>query len=93
MSFDETCKAMADPVRRRILELLREGTMTAGQIAARFSLSDATVSYHLNQLKKAGLVFETRRKNFIDYQLNTSVLEELLLWVTQLRQEDDHEKE
>ncbi|MDO4812071.1 MAG: autorepressor SdpR family transcription factor [Eubacteriales bacterium] len=85
MSFSETMKALSDPVRREILNLLKGGSMTAGDIAAQFEMTGATVSYHLSQLKKAGLVFESREKNFIHYSLNASVLEEVLLWLQELK--------
>lgn len=89
MGFPETFKALADPVRREILLMLREKRMSAGEIAAAFELTGATVSYHLSQLKKAELVFETREKNFIYYELNISVFEELMLWLTQFRREQE----
>ena len=92
MGFGETFKALSAPVRRDILTLLKGGKLAAGEIASRFDLTGATISYHLNILKRAGLVFETREKNFIYYQLNTSVLEDVLLWITDLRGEETHEK-
>ena len=85
MGFSETMKALSDPVRREILNMLKGGSMTAGDIAARFDMTAATVSYHLAQLKKAGLVSEKREKNFIYYRLNASVLEEVLLWIQTLK--------
>lgn len=85
MSFAETFKALSDPVRREILNLLKGGSLTAGEIAGRFDMTGATVSYHLSQLKKAGLVHESRQKNYIYYSLNASVLEEVLLWLQDLR--------
>ncbi|MBP5749793.1 MAG: winged helix-turn-helix transcriptional regulator [Firmicutes bacterium] len=85
MGFSETMKALSDPVRREILNMLKGGSMTAGDIAARFDMTAATVSYHLAQLKKAGLVSEKREKNFIYYSLNASVLEEVLLWIQTLK--------
>lgn len=75
MGFSETMKALSDPARREILNMLKNGRMTAGDIAGRFDMTNATVSYHLSQLKKAGLIFESREKNFIYYSLNASVLE------------------
>ena len=78
MSFAETFKALSDPARREILLLLRGGRMSAGEIAGHFEMTGATVSYHLSVLKKADLVFETREKNFIYYELNTSVVEEVM---------------
>ena len=84
MSFSETMKALADPARREILNILKQGSKTAGEIASSFDMTGATVSYHLSQLKKAGLVTERREKNFIYYSLNASVLEEVLLWIQSL---------
>ena len=85
MAFSDTFKALADPVRREILTLLRKGRMSAGEIASNFGLTGATVSYHLSTLKKADLISETREKNYIYYQLNTSVVEEVMLWLSELR--------
>lgn len=83
MGFAETFKALSDPVRREILILLKKGSLTAGDIGQHFNMTGATISYHLSQLKKAGLVFETRHKNFIIYELNASVFEETMLWLAQ----------
>ena len=80
MSLKETFKALSDPVRRDILELLKAGSMRAGDIAAQFQLGQATISYHLSLLKQTGLIRERREKNYIYYELNASVFEELLLW-------------
>ena len=85
MSFAETFKALSDPARRQILELLKKGPMSAGEIGSYFDMTGATISYHLKLLKKADLVFETREKNYIYYQLNTSVLEEIMLWISDLK--------
>ncbi len=83
MGFPETFKALSDPARRDILTMLRNGRLSAGDIASRFDMTGATVSYHLKQLKKADLIYETKEKNFIYYSLNTSVFEEILLWISQ----------
>ena len=83
MAFADTFKALSDPVRREILELLREKRLSAGEIGAEFDMTGATISYHLSMLKKADLVRETREKNFIFYELNASVFEELMLWLKQ----------
>ncbi len=83
MGYGETLKALADPVRREILVLLKSGKMTAGDIGSHFDMTGATMSYHLSQLKKAGLVFESKYKNYIYYEINTSVFEEIMLWLTQ----------
>lgn len=83
MGFAETFKALSDPVRREILVLLKEGKRTAGDIGSHFDMTGATISYHLSQLKKAGLVYETKYKNYVYYELNTSVFEEVMLWISQ----------
>lgn len=93
MSFADTFKAMSDPVRREILMLLRSGRMSAGEIGSHFEMTGATISYHLNILKKAELVFESREKNFIYYDLNTSVVEELMLWLSELKGGNNHAEE
>ena len=90
MSFAETFKALSDPARREILLLLRGGRMSAGEIAGHFEMTGATVSYHLSVLKKADLVCKKKKKNFIYYELNTSVVEEVMLWLSQLKG-DNHE--
>ena len=87
MGFAETFKALSDPVRREILLLLRGGRLSAGEIGSHFDMTGATISYHLSILKKADLVFESREKNYIYYELNTSVVEEVMLWLSQLRGE------
>ncbi len=81
MAMSETLKAISDPVRREILEMLKTERKSAGDIASRFNLTNATVSYHLSQLKKADLITETKYKNFIYYEINVSVFEELLVWI------------
>lgn len=92
MGFAETFKALSDPVRREILTMLKSGKKSAGEIAANFDMTAATVSYHLSQLKKADLVFETKYKNFVYYELNTSVFEEIMLWLAQFREENKDEE-
>jgi len=84
MGMSETLKAISDPARREILEMLKEGKKTAGEIASKFNLTGATVSYHLSTLKKAGLIAETKYKKYIFYELNISVFEELLVWIERL---------
>lgn len=85
MGFSKTWKALSDPIRRDILVLLKGGQLSAGEIAGHFDLSGATISYHLNLLKKADLVWEKKYKNYIYYELNTSVLEEIMLWLKELQ--------
>ena len=91
MGFQETFRALSDPARREILTLLRKGKLSAGEIGSHFDMTGATISYHLSQLKKAGLVTEEREKNYIFYQLNTSVFEELMLWLNDFREVKDDE--
>jgi DNA-binding transcriptional ArsR family regulator len=92
VGFAETFKALSDPIRREILVMLREGKMSAGEIAEQFDMTAATISYHLSQLKKAGLLFETKYKNFIYYEINVTVFEELMLWFTQFGGVEDEDK-
>ena len=87
MAFANTFKALSDPVRREILQLLKSGKMSAGEIGSHFNMTGATVSYHLKILKKADLIWETKVKNYVYYELNTSVVEELLLWLKDLKGE------
>lgn len=91
MGFAETFKALSDPVRREILELLKKEALSAGEIGSHFEMTGATISYHLSILKKAGLVTETKKKNFIYYELNISVVEEVMLWLAELRGVSDVE--
>jgi hypothetical protein len=93
MAFAETFKALSDPERRKILELLKAGPMSAGDIASNFDTTGATISYHLKILKKADLIFESKEKNYIYYQLNTSVLEEIMLWIAKLKEDDGNVSE
>ena len=90
MSFADTFKALSDPARRDILTLLKGGRLSAGEIGKHFDMTGATISYHLNILKKADLVHESREKNFIYYELNTSVVEEVMLWLSELKGGTDH---
>lgn len=85
MSFAQTFKALSDPARREILVLLKDGRLSAGEIGSHFKMTGATMSYHLGILKKADLVWETRVKNYIYYELNTSVVEEIMLWLSDLK--------
>ena len=91
MGLHYTLKALSDPVRRDILELLKSGRLSAGDIGKHFDLSAATISHHLSQLKKAGLVLETKYKNFIFYELNVTVFEDVLIWVSQFTGGKDNE--
>ena len=83
MAFAETFKALSDPVRREILVLLKKEKLS--EIGKHFEMTGATISYHLKILKKADLIRETKYKNFIYYELNISVVEELMLWLSDLK--------
>ena len=87
MGLQQTLKALADPIRREILNLLKKGRMPAGEITAHFSVSAPAISRHLSVLKDADLVTDTRDGKFIFYELNASVLEEILLWISDLKGE------
>lgn len=82
--MSETLKAISDPVRRDILNMLKGERKSAGEIAEKFNLTGATVSYHLSQLKKADLIIESKYKNFIYYEINTSIFEDVLTWIYSL---------
>lgn len=85
MGMNESMKALSDPVRRQILENLKSGAKTAGEIADEFDLTRATVSYHLKILKNADFITETKFKNYIYYDLNMTVFEDILNWFSGLR--------
>lgn len=85
-----TLRALADPIRREILMILKQGRMSAGDISEHFPVTGAAVSRHLSVLKEAGLVRDQREGKYIYYELNTSVLEEIMLWLTQLKGEQDY---
>lgn len=84
MGMNETLKAISDSARRDILQMLRGGKKSAGEIAQQFNLTGATVSYHLAKLKSADLITEQKYKNYIYYELNTTVFEEVLTWIYSL---------
>ena len=85
MGLQQTLKALADPIRREILNLLKKGRMPAGEISAHFSVSAPAISRHLSVLKEADLIRDTREGKFIYYEINTSVLEETMLWLAELK--------
>lgn len=93
MSFAQTFKALSDPIRRDILTLLKDGQMSAGDIANQFDLAQASISYHLMILKKADLIQETKVKNFIYYDINTSVLEDIMIWLKEIKGNSKYENE
>ena len=85
MALQETLKALADPIRREILNLLKGGRLSAGEICEHFPVTAASISRHLSVLKEADLIRDSREGKFIYYELNASVLEEIMLWVTDLK--------
>ena len=87
MGIQNTIKALSDPIRRQILEMLRGGRMAAGEISEQFPVSGAAISKHLSVLREADLIRDTREGKFIYYELNTSVLEEVMLWMSGLKGE------
>ena len=91
MGLQNTLKALADPIRREILNLLKIGPLSAGEIADHFSVTGASISRHLSVLKEADLIRDRREGKFIYYELNASVLEENMLWITDLKGESDHD--
>ena len=91
MSMQDTLQALADPTRREILNLLKQSRMSAGEISNHFSISGAPVSRHLSVLKEADLIRDEREGKYIYYELNATVLEEILLWISELKGEKDHD--
>ncbi|MCL1792167.1 MAG: autorepressor SdpR family transcription factor [Peptococcaceae bacterium] len=85
MAITETLKALSDPIRRKILDMLKDKQLNAGEIAAGFDLTDATISHHLSVLKNAGLIDSARKGTFIIYSLNTSLFEEVMSWMMTLK--------
>ena len=85
MGLQTTLRALADPSRREILELLKSGSLSAGEIGEHFSITAAAISRHLSVLKEADLIRDRREGKYIFYELNVTVLEEIMLWLTQLR--------
>ena len=91
MGMQNTLRALADPIRRKILHLLKSGRMSAGEITEHFSVTGASISRHLSVLKEADLVRDTREGQFIFYELNASVLEEMLLWIQNLKGDTEND--
>ena len=85
MGLQTTLKALADPTRREILNLLKKGKLSAGEITDHFDITAAAISRHLSVLKDADLIEDTREGKYIFYELNASVLEEIMLWITDLK--------
>ena len=94
MGMQNTLRALSDPIRREILNLLKSGRMSAGDIVDRFEVTGASISRHLSVLKEADLIRDKREGKYIYYELNASVLEEIMLWIADLKgeSEDDQEK-
>lgn len=91
VSMQDTLQALDDPTRREILNLLKQSRMSAGEISNHFSISGAAVSRHLSVLKEADLIRDEREGKYIYYELNATVLEEILLWISELKGEKDHD--
>ncbi|MBQ7112723.1 MAG: winged helix-turn-helix transcriptional regulator [Clostridia bacterium] len=90
MGLQQTLKALADPIRREILNMLKRGRMPAGEITEHFAVTAPSISRHLSVLKNADLIRDTREGKFIFYEINTSVLEETLLWIADLKGDNDN---
>ena len=93
MGLQNTMRALADPIRREILNLLKKGRMSAGEIVDHFEVTGASISRHLSVLKEADLIRDTREGKFIYYDLNASVLEEIMLWISDLKGVNSHAEE
>ena len=92
MGINVTLRALADPIRREILNLLKSGRMSAGEICEHFDVTGASISRHLSVLTEADLIRDTREGKFIFYELNASVLEEIMLWIAELKGEGEDDK-
>ena len=92
MALQGTMRALADPIRREILNMLKSGRMSAGDICAHFDVTGASISRHLSVLKEADLIRDTREGKFIFYDLNASVLEEIMLWIAELKGDSEDDK-
>ena len=90
MGLQNTLRALADPIRREILNMLKHGRLSAGEITEHFSVTSASISRHLSVLKEADLIRDTREGKFIFYDINTSVLEETMLWLSDLKGVTNH---
>ena len=92
LGLQDTLRALADPIRREILSLLKGGRLSAGEIGQHFPVTAAAISRHLSVLREADLIRDQREGKFIYYELNTSVLEEIMLWLTELKGEGTDER-
>lgn len=91
MSLQETMRALADPTRREILHLLKGGRLSAGEIVEHFPVTAAAISRHLSALKDADLIRDKREGKYIYYEMNASVLEEIMLWISELKGDNEHD--
>ena len=91
MAMQQTLRALADPIRREILNILKKGRLSAGEITERFSVTGASISRHLSVLKEADLIRDAREGKFIYYELNTSVLEDIMLWISELKGANEYD--
>ena len=91
MALQKTLRALADPIRREILNKLKSGRLSAGEITDNFSVTGASISRHLSVLKEADLIRDTREGKFIFYEINTSVLEEAMLWLIDLKGDSNND--
>ncbi len=92
MGFQESFKALSDPTRREILNLLRAGPMSAGEILEHFAITGASLSHHLSILKHAGLIDDEKKGKYMIYTLNTTVLDDILRWMMSLKGDTDYEQ-
>lgn len=92
MAIQEILSALSDIERRKILTILKEGKISSGDLAKRMEMTPQALSYHLKKLKKADLIYETKYKNFIYYELNLTILDEVVFWIDSLRKDDNDEK-
>ena len=89
MAVSKILSALSDDTRRRVLEILKKGKISSGDLAKELDMTPQALSYHLSKLKKADLIYETKHKNFIFYELNLTVLDEAVMWIMNLRGDND----
>lgn len=92
IGFQETLNVVSNSTNRRILEILKNGMMSAGEISAVLNMTPAATSYHLSKLKNAGLIYESKYKNFIYYEIDLSILNEIVVWINNLKGDNENEK-
>lgn len=93
MGIQETLSALSDKERRRILDILKKGKISSGDLAKEMNMTPQALSYHLKKLKNADLIYETKFKNFIFYELNLTIFDEVLIWIDSLRKVDENEND